>query len=147
MKLPQSAKTLIEIWRLGFVATVSPDGKPNVSPKGTFIVVDDEHIAFAEMRSPNTMKNLKHQAEVEVSFVDILTRKAVRIRGQAQVLGTDHDLLPEFLEIWGKDLAKMFNAIVLIPVDNVMPFATPAYEAGSTEAELKATWQTKIAAL
>lgn len=147
MKLPPSAQNLIETWRLGYVATVSHQGKPNVSPKGTFIVVDDETIAFAEMRSPNTMENLKHQTEVEVSFVDILTRKGVRIRGNAQILPTDHTLLPRFVEVWGQDLAALFNAIILIPADHITPFATPAYETGTTQAELKATWQAKIAAL
>ena len=147
MKIPASAQTLIETWRLGFVATVSAGGKPNVSPKGTFIVVDDETIAFGEMRSPGTMANLDHQKEVEVSFVDTLTRRGVRIRGEAEILPADHALQPRFTEIWGEDLTRMFNAIVLIPADKVTPFATPAYETGATEAELKATWQAKIASL
>lgn len=146
MKLPSSAITLIETWRLGFLASVSAEGKPNVSPKGTFIVVDPETIAFAEMRSPNTMANLAHQAEVEVSFVDILTRRGIRIRGEAEILPPDHALLPRFTEIWGTALADMFNAIVRIPATTVTPFATPAYEVGQTEAELKALWQAKIAA-
>ena len=32
--------------RLGFVATVSDDGQPNVSPKGTFVVIDNQTLAF-----------------------------------------------------------------------------------------------------
>ena len=34
-KLSEEMKTLVERQRLGFVATVCPDGTPNVSPKGT----------------------------------------------------------------------------------------------------------------
>ena len=38
--IPKSAQTLIETWRTGFIATADAEGRPNVSPKGTFIVVD-----------------------------------------------------------------------------------------------------------
>jgi len=35
---------------LGFVATVRPDGSPNLSPKGTIAVWDDDHLVFADLR-------------------------------------------------------------------------------------------------
>jgi predicted pyridoxine 5'-phosphate oxidase superfamily flavin-nucleotide-binding protein len=44
--------------RLGFVATVDADGAPNLSPKGTFAVVDAAMAAFAEIRSSGTLHNL-----------------------------------------------------------------------------------------
>ena len=30
--------------RLGFVATTNPNGTPNLSPKGTFVVIDQQHL-------------------------------------------------------------------------------------------------------
>ena len=151
MKLPASAINLIETWRLGFVATVAADGTPNVSPKGTFIVIDEETIAFGEMRSPNTMKNLENQPEVEVNFVNILTRRGVRIRGNAEVLTTADakfgPLLQHFTAIWGDELCSMFNAIVKIPIATVKPLQSPIYEIGGDEAELTAQWKDKIASL
>ena len=36
----------VEKQRLGFVATVSATGEPNLSPKGTFVVLDDRTLAF-----------------------------------------------------------------------------------------------------
>lgn len=151
MKLPASAINLIETWRLGFVATVAADGTPNVSPKGTFIVIDAETVAFGEMRSPNTMKNLKSQPQVEVNFVNILTRKGVRIRGTTTVLTAGDSefksLLPQFSVIWGNELCSMFNAIVKIPVETVKPLQSPIYEIGGNEAELSAQWKDKIGSL
>jgi uncharacterized protein len=151
MKIPAAAKQLIENWRLGFVATVSEDGQPNVSPKGTFVVIDDETIAFAEMRSPNTMRNIACQPEVEVSFVDQLSRRGVRIRGRARAVpkGTAEfeALQPRFGALWSSELQALFNAVVIIPAETVRAFATPAYEAGSTEAELRASWKSRIAAM
>jgi predicted pyridoxine 5'-phosphate oxidase superfamily flavin-nucleotide-binding protein len=45
--------------RLGFVATVTPDGRPNVSPKGTTRLWDDERLFFADIASPGTVANLR----------------------------------------------------------------------------------------
>jgi len=45
-------KRVVEEQRLGFVATVCPDGTPNLSPKGTTAVWDDDHLVFANIRSP-----------------------------------------------------------------------------------------------
>lgn len=148
MKLNTEAKTVIETWRMGFVATVGADGRPNVSPKGTFVVVDDETIAFAEMRSPQTVANIAHQPEVEVSFVDMLSRSGVRFRGNARLVrdGDEFDaLMPLFHAHWDDGLCAMFNALVVIPVDRVKPLRSPAYETGATEAELRALWKSKIA--
>ena len=47
--LTPDMKRIIEEQRLGFVATASLDGTPNVSPKGTFAVLDDQTIAFGEI--------------------------------------------------------------------------------------------------
>ena len=148
MKLPKSAIRTIEMWRLGFVATVAPGGRPSVSPKGTFIVVDDETIAFGEIRSPQTIANLTVNPELEVNFVDQFTRKGVRIRGQAEFLrpGTDgfDALLPQFAGIWG-NLVKRINIIVRIPVDEARPLTTPPYDDGATEDEMIALWKAKFA--
>ena len=57
--LTPDMQRIIREQRLGFVATAAPDGTPNVSPKGTFIVLDDQTIAFGEIRSPGTIRNLR----------------------------------------------------------------------------------------
>ncbi len=41
--------------RLGYVASVRPDGTPNLSPKGTLAVWDDEHLVFAHLHSHQTV--------------------------------------------------------------------------------------------
>ena len=55
MAIDDFAKTLIARFPLGFVATVTPEGRPHLSPKGTFLVLDDSTVAFAEIRSPDTL--------------------------------------------------------------------------------------------
>jgi len=79
-------KRVVEEQRLGFVATVCPDGTPNLSPKGTTAVWDDEHLVFANIRSPGTIANLRANPGVEVNVVDPFLRKGYRFKGIASVL-------------------------------------------------------------
>jgi len=145
--ITEAARTLIETWRLGFVATADAGGQVNLSPKGTFIVVDDETLAFAEMRSPNTVRNIQVRPDVEINFVDILSRKGVRLRGQARLENrgsqTFDRLLPDFAALW-PDLTEMFNAAVVIEISACKPLKSPVYEKGAAEAELRALWKQKI---
>ena len=48
--LTQDIKEFVSKTKLGFIATVCPDGTPNLSPKGTTIVWDEDHLAFADIR-------------------------------------------------------------------------------------------------
>lgn len=148
MKLPQSAIQTIEMWRLGFVASVTAGGRPNVSPKGTFIVLDEQTIAFGEIRSPQTLTNIQNNPELEINFVDQFTRKGVRIRGSAELVRRDTDafnqIINEWISIWG-DLAERINVIVKIPVDQVKPLTTPPYDDGATEDDFIALYKQKFA--
>lgn len=142
--------SLIETWRLGFVATVSADGTPNLSPKGTFVVLDPNTIAFAEMRSPGTLAALAAHPLAEVNVVDILSRTGLRIKGAARVLTRDtqpfSDHLPAFTPYW-PELEHRFNAIVTIAADKVRPLSSPIYDDGAIGAELRAAWKARIAAM
>src|SRR6516162_5980465 len=69
-KLTADMKRVVMEQRLAFVATVCPDGTPNLSPKGTIAVWDDNHLVFADIRSPRTVANLRNNPAVEVNVVD-----------------------------------------------------------------------------
>lgn len=149
MPLDDFAKTLIARFSLGFVATVSPDGRPHLSPKGTFLVLDDNTIAFGEIRSPDTMRNLALQPIAEVNFVDQWLRKGVRIRGPVRVVekGTEFDsLIVKWRDVWG-DLANRINSLVLISADEVRTLTTPPYDDGATEEEMVSLYKAKFAAI
>ncbi|KMW58108.1 Acetyltransferase [Candidatus Rhodobacter oscarellae] len=150
MKLTTQSKEIIGNFPLGFVATVTPGGRPAVSPKGTFLVLDDATIAFGEIRSPGTVANLAINPECEVNFVDPFLRKGVRIRGEAQMLrqGTDgfDALIGRWRETWG-DLADRINIIVKIPVAEAKPLTAPPYDDGATEAEMIALYKAKYAGI
>ena len=147
MPLPKSARDLIATFPLGFVATVTPEGRPALSPKGTFLVLDDDTIAFGDIRSPGTVANLEHLPEAEVNFIDQWKRKGVRIRGAARIVnpGAEFDtLIGQWRELWG-DLADRINALVLISAQEVKPVTTPPYDDGTTEEDMVALYKAKFA--
>ncbi len=63
------------------------DGTPSVSPKATFVIVDDETPAFGNLRPPGPPANLRANPAVEVCFTDVLSREAVRVTGTGSIVG------------------------------------------------------------
>ena len=56
-RLSEPMKQIIRNYSAGAVATVNADGSPSVSPKATFVIVDDHCIAYGNIRSPGTSPN------------------------------------------------------------------------------------------
>jgi uncharacterized protein len=141
--LTPSMQQLIAEQRLGFVATVDADGGPNLSPKGTFVVLDPQRLAFADIRSPNTRRNLERNPRVDISFVDPFARRGVRLKGTARVVlpdAADYATLKARVAGTWQALADRVVAVVVIDVLSAKALTTPAYDVGSTEAELRAHW-------
>jgi uncharacterized protein len=87
--LTDDMKRLVLEQKLGFAATVCADGTPNLSPKGTATVWDDEHLVFADICSPGTVRNLGLNPSIEINVVDQFTRKGYRFKGVATVHAGD----------------------------------------------------------
>jgi hypothetical protein len=149
-KLTGPMKQIIRNYSAGAVATVNDDGSPAVSPKATFVIVDDSCIAYGNIRSPGTSANLARRSRVEVSFTDILARMAVRIGGSAQVVAKESDLgqqlMPRFEEHWSAYLEVMQD-FVCISIDKDELISSPAYDVGLTRDELVKTNFEKLSKL
>ena len=135
-------REIIENNTFGLVATVTLEGRPAVSPKATFAILDAKTIAFSNIRSPGTIKNIQHNPYVEVNFVDIFHRTAARIAGTARYIPREdaeyETLLPVF-EKWPANLAQM-QGFVVIAVDSAEFIKSPAYDLGADREELSAQW-------
>jgi uncharacterized protein len=83
--LTEAMKHFVRHQRLGYVATVCQDGTPNLSPKGTLTVWKDG-LVFADIHSPGTVGNLRHNPAVEVNVVDSFLRKGYWFKGVGSVL-------------------------------------------------------------
>jgi len=142
--LTPDMRRIIAEQRLGFVATADADGTPNVSPKGTFVVVDDKTIAFGEVRSPGTVRNLRVNPRVEVNFVDPFVRKGYRFAGTATVVERGN---PDFDALVGRlqsSLGPRMRAVVTIAVTKASPLTSPAYDDGTTEVIIRRSWTARF---
>jgi uncharacterized protein len=139
--LTPDMKRVVEQQRLGFVATVCPDGTPNLSPKGTTAVWDDEHLVFANIRSPGTLANVRENPNVEVNVVDPVVRKGYRFKGVASVLesGDVYDRAIAFYKERGAP-PDIIREIVLIRVQSAQPVTSPAYDLGLSEDDVRTRW-------
>jgi predicted pyridoxine 5'-phosphate oxidase superfamily flavin-nucleotide-binding protein len=141
-------KRVVEEQRLGFVATVCSDGTPNLSPKGTTAVWDDDHLVFADVRSPGTLANLRRNASVEVNVVDPFVRRGYRFKGVASVLESG-SVFDEAIAFYAKrgSWVEAIRHVVLIRVERAQPIDSPAYDRGLGEAEIRDRWERHYAAL
>jgi hypothetical protein len=139
--LTADMKRLVGEQRLGFVATVCPDGTPNLSPKGTTAVWDDDHLVFANIRSPGTLANLRKNANVEVNVVDPFVRKGYRFKGVASILesGALYDKVLAYYR--GRGSRSVVREIVMIRVQIAQPIDSPAYDLGLTEDQIRDWWE------
>jgi hypothetical protein len=83
-------KLILNAWDDGYpcmLATVGKDG-PNISPKGSMIVYDDQHLAYWERSKKKALENLGHDRRVVVMYANF---KAQR----------DRVLESGFLRFWG----------------------------------------------
>ena len=144
--LTDAMKRALTEQRLIFVATVNPDGSPNLSPKGTVMVWDDDHVLFTDLASPGTMRNLAHNPAVEINTVDVFARQGFRFKGTAAIHQGD-DVYQAVLErmrngpstLHGLD--ARVRAVALIRVAEALPLVSPGYWGGATEAQMRRQWQ------
>ena len=139
--LTNEIKSLIEQQKLGYVPTVSPDNTPNLSPKGTISVWDDEHLVFADIKSPKTMANLEKNPSLEINVVDPITRKGYRFKGTGTILssGQEYDKIISYYSNIG--IKSKIGRVVLIKVSSVNNITSPLYDLGYTEEEIKKRWK------
>ena len=147
--LTDDMKTLITHHRAGMVATINDDGAPSVSPKATFVIIDDGRIAVGNIRSPGTVANLRKRPQVEICFIDIVTRKAVRVTGTAGIVSkaaAEPVLMTAFESEWAAYLEHV-SSFIDITVTAAELILSPGYDLGFTEAELKEQNLAKLNAL
>ena len=134
-------KTFLGIQKLGYVATVSSDGKPNISPKGTIIAWSDNILAFANIRSPDTLMNLQTNPFVEINVIDPFSRKGYLFTGTAKIIKNT----PLYVEILNhyrtNGIKSPINSIVIVDVSSVSEVTSPLYDLGQTEEEIKLKWK------
>ena len=144
--LTDDMKTLIRNHSAGMVATVNTDGTPAVSPKATFLILSDTQLVFSNIRSPNTVQNIKNRPNVEVCFIDLVLRISARIKGRAKYIEkseAEPELLGKFEQAYGDYLDAMSGFVMIDVMESELIFS-PAYDLGITEDELRESNMNKL---
>ncbi len=128
--------------RLGYVATVAADGSPNVSPKGSLTVLDEDNLVFADIDSPHTLQNLSTNPRTEINAVDPFTRRGYRFRGRAEILraGVTYWKVLEMYRSEGSD-PRRIRSVVVVTVERALPLVSPIYTTVPDEETVRALWE------
>lgn len=129
MKLNDAVRADIGNAVLCWLATVAADGTPNVTPKEIFAGYGDDHIVVADIASSNTVRNIRSNPKVCVSFVDVFRQKGFKITGTADIVGRDDPAFPvigaALLEKAGPDFP--IRNVISIGVERIARIWAPSY--------------------
>ncbi|MFZ0942853.1 MAG: pyridoxamine 5'-phosphate oxidase family protein [Syntrophobacteraceae bacterium] len=118
-RIPKEVQEFVKN-KMAWVATASPDGVPNTTPKGTVQIIDDEHIVFADLFSLKTRDNLQKNPKVAVTVVDMEKHKGYQFKGSTQLVdsGPVFDQVVERLKKAPMQLPHP-KYVVIITVDSI----------------------------
>lgn len=131
--------------RLAYVATVRPDGTPSLSPKGSVRALGARSLVFADIRSAGTVANIAANPAVEINSVDPVSRRGYRFRGEARLLEEGEPERAEALGMYAELAAQgRVRGVVLVRVESASEVASPAYDSGATEQEIRKIWSGRV---
>ncbi len=84
-KLTAAVKALIQS-TTPLVATCGGFGFPNVTPKGSLRVVDDETLVFSELAGGKTYHNLRDRPALSILVLDLEQQAGYQIKGSVRIL-------------------------------------------------------------
>lgn len=121
-KLTGEMKTLFEK-QLAVVATASKQGIPNIGPKGSVHVIDDETLCYAESTGEKTLRNLRENPRISVMILDREKSEGYQFKGTAQ-LSTSGDLFEKVTKRQQERKRGVPKCVVRIKVDEIYSVIT-----------------------
>lgn len=67
------------------LATAGEDGRPDIGPKGSVLVLDKHRLAYWERTRGAHLENVRRSPEVAVLFLDLQHGKYIRFFGRAEL--------------------------------------------------------------
>jgi hypothetical protein len=134
-------RNFVNFQKLGYVATVSSNGSPNLSPKGTIVILDDSRLVFANIRSPQTVENLTKNPSIEINVIDPFSRIGYRFKGIASIL-SDGDDFKKILDYFKKkEIKSKISDIIIVNVKSFSKVTSPSYDLGLKKDDLVEKWK------
>lgn len=121
-RLSTEMKTMFEK-QLALIATASRDGTPNVAPKGSMHVIDDETLAYAESTGVKTLRNLLGNPRVAVVVIDREKADGYQVKGTAELL-TSGDLFAQVARRQEQRKRPVPKRVVKIKIEEIYSVKT-----------------------
>lgn len=102
------SKELMEMLdeNLVYLATSTPEGKPNVVPIGLCQAINDKQLIIIDVLFNKTRKNLEDNPLVALSFTDRKRMASYQLKGRAEI-HTDGPIFERMLEMQEQKEARM----------------------------------------
>ncbi|KGR73383.1 pyridoxamine 5'-phosphate oxidase family protein [Streptococcus phocae subsp. salmonis] len=86
--------------QLAMVATVDSQGNPNIGPKRSMRLLDDQTLIFNENTGGQTQSNIEANGKIEVAYVNREALRGYRFVGRAEMVteGPAYDAAKEWAE-------------------------------------------------
>lgn len=85
-KMSKEVLEFVKKTKPAYLATASKEGVPNISPKGSMMVMDEETLIFASLFPGKTSQNIAENKHVSIAYVDPATFRGYQLKGEAQIL-------------------------------------------------------------
>ena len=141
IKFKEEIKNFVNFQKLGYVATVSSDGTPNLSPKGTISILDDSRLVFANIRSPQTIENLLQNPSVEINVIDPFSRMGYRFKGLATILSRGDDFKKILNYFEKKGIQSSITHVIVVDIKSFSEVTSPSYDLGQKKVDLVKKWK------
>ena len=146
--LTPDMRAVIRSAHLCFAASVTAEGFPNLSPKGTIRIWDDRHLFFLDIASPGTRANLAVHPWMELNVVDQLSRRGYRFFGRASLHASGETFEKAVSIVIGEEKARYpVASVVMLEVKRAAPLVSPGYWNVLDEHAMRASWRERRAAL
>lgn len=124
-EIREEARKAVLCW----LATVDPNGWPNVSPKEIFEILDRGRVAIADVASPQSVRNVAENAKACVSFVDIFLQRGWKLIGRGRVAARgsaeEREASARLTALAGADFP--IRNVLIVDVERVERIWAPSY--------------------
>ena len=127
--LTPDIKNAVDKSVLCWLATTDLNHWPNVSPKEIFTYFEESYILVGNILSPQTIKNIKANPQVCISFIDIFVQKGFKLKGIATFVTPSHprfDAMAAPLTLIGGPKFPI-KSLIAIEIQEVHPIIAPSY--------------------
>ena len=134
-------KFFVNHQKLGYVATVSSDNTPNLSPKGTISILEDSKLIFANIRSPQTIENITNNPSIEINVIDPFSRMGYRFKGTASIISNGSEFETFLVHFEKMGVKSKISHVLLVDVQSFSEVTSPSYDLGQKKEDLEKKWK------